>query len=186
MLIDNYDSFVYNLEQAIGIIDDDLTIVRNDSIDLNNLKQNSPDKVVISPGPKGPTDAGQCKEVITNLIEKDIPILGICLGHQVIAHTFGGTVSRLEVPIHGKVSSINHNNNELFKGVTNNFQATRYHSLTVSKTNFPENLNITAASQDGEIMAIEHKDHPIYGLQFHPESIMTDEGGKIIKNFLEL
>jgi len=187
LIIDNYDSFVYNIAQYLGELGVESDVIRNDKITLDKIKQKNYDAIVISPGPGTPEEKkyfGVCLDVITNM-GPTTPILGVCLGHQGIIHAFGGKVTNAGCVRHGKTSPINHTNSELFKGVSNPFRATRYHSLVGDKTIIPDILEVTAtAADDGEIMAIRHKEYLIEGVQFHPESIMTDEGKKILANFI--
>lgn len=184
LLIDNYDSFTYNLFQYIGEFDDDIRVYRNDKITSEEVLELNPDKIVISPGPKTPDEAGNCLEIIKDLSGK-IPILGICLGHQSIGQAFGGKVVHAKTLFHGKSSDIEHNGEGIFSGVKSPLKIARYHSLVVEKDSIPNCFKILAMTDDGEVMAIEHKDLDVIGLQFHPESIITDEGKKIIKNFVE-
>ena len=188
LIIDNYDSFVYNIAQYLGELGVESDVIRNDKITLDEIKQKNYDAIVISPGPGTPEDKkyfGVCLDVITNM-GPTTPILGVCLGHQGIIHAFGGKVTNAGCVRHGKTSPVNHNNSELFKGVSNPFRATRYHSLVGDKTIIPDILEVTAtAADDGEIMAIRHKKYLIEGVQFHPESIMTEEGKKILANFIK-
>jgi|TARA_B100001146_G_scaffold163736_1_gene144702 anthranilate synthase component II len=188
LIIDNYDSFVYNIAQRLGELGVSSDVIRNDKITINEIKDRNYDAIVISPGPGTPEDKryfGICKNVILELGPK-IPILGVCLGHQGIIDCFGGKVINAENIRHGKTSQIKHYDDSLFKGVKNPFRATRYHSLVGNKTIIPDSLKITAvAEDDGEIMGVSHKEFLIEGVQFHPESIMTDEGKKILKNFIE-
>ncbi|MCL2087800.1 MAG: aminodeoxychorismate/anthranilate synthase component II [Oscillospiraceae bacterium] len=184
LLIDNYDSFSYNLYQAIGVIDENIKVVRNDELSVEEIVGMSPTRVVISPGPGRPAGAGRCIEIVRAL-HKKIPLLGICLGHQVIFETFGGTVSYAAQLMHGKCSEITiDKDNPLFEGVSPVIRAARYHSLAGIKETLPPELKIIATAKDGEIMGLCHKEYPVYGLQFHPESILTPEGGKIVENFL--
>ncbi len=187
LIIDNYDSFVYNLAQYLGELGVESDVIRNDKITLEQIKQNNYDAIIISPGPGTPEEKkyfGVCSDVITNM-GPSTPILGVCLGHQGIIHAFGGKVTNAGCVRHGKTSPVNHNNSKLFKGVKNPFRATRYHSLVGDKTIIPDVLEVTAtAADDGEIMAIKHKEYLIEGVQFHPESIMTEEGKKILANFI--
>jgi len=187
LIIDNYDSFVYNIAQYLGELGVESDVIRNDKITLDEIKQNNYDAIVISPGPGTPEEKkyfGVCSDVITNM-GPTTPILGVCLGHQGIIHAFGGKVTNAGCVRHGKTSPVNHTNSELFKGVSNPFRATRYHSLVGDKTVIPDILEVTAtAADDGEIMAIRHKEYLIEGVQFHPESIMTEEGKKILANFI--
>ena len=188
LIIDNYDSFVYNIAQRLGELGVSSDVIRNDKITINEIKDRNYDAIVISPGPGTPEDKryfGICKNVILELGPK-IPILGVCLGHQGIIDCFGGKVTNAENIRHGKTSQIKHYDDSLFKGVKNPFRATRYHSLVGNKTIIPDSLKITAvAEDDGEIMGVSHREFFIEGVQFHPESIMTDEGKKILKNFIE-
>ena len=188
LIIDNYDSFVYNIAQRLGELGVSSDVIRNDKITINEIKDRNYDAIVISPGPGTPEDKryfGICKNVILELGPK-IPILGVCLGHQGIIDCFGGKVINARNIRHGKTSQIKHYGDSLFKGVENPFRATRYHSLVGEKTIIPDSLKITAvAEDDGEIMGVSHKEFLIEGVQFHPESIMTDEGKKILKNFIE-
>ena len=188
LIIDNYDSFVYNIAQRLGELGVSSDVIRNDKITINEIKNRNYDAIVISPGPGTPEDKryfGICKNVILELGSK-IPILGVCLGHQGIIDCFGGKVTNAGKIRHGKTSQIKHYDDSLFKGVKNPFRATRYHSLVGNKTIIPDSLKITAvAEDDGEIMGVSHKEFLIEGVQFHPESIMTDEGKKILKNFIE-
>jgi anthranilate synthase component 2 len=187
LIIDNYDSFVYNIAQYLGELGVDCEVIRNDKITLDEIKQNDYDAIIISPGPGTPEDKkyfGVCGNVIKNM-GPTTPILGVCLGHQGIIHAFGGKVTNAGCVRHGKTSSVNHTNSELFKDVKNPFRATRYHSLVGDKTVIPNVLQVTAtAADDGEIMAIKHKEYLIEGVQFHPESIMTEDGKKILANFI--
>ena len=188
LIIDNYDSFVYNIAQRLGELGVSSDVIRNDKITINEIKDRNYDAIVISPGPGTPEDKryfGICKNVILELGPK-IPILGVCLGHQGIIDCFGGKVINARNIRHGKTSQIKHYDDSLFKGVKNPFRATRHHSLVGNKTIIPDSLKITAvAEDDGEIMGVSHKEFLIEGVQFHPESIMTDEGKKILKNFIE-
>ena len=188
LIIDNYDSFVYNIAQYLGELGVDCDVIRNDKITLDEIKQNDYDAIIISPGPGIPEDKkyfGVCSDVIKNM-GSTTPILGVCLGHQGIIHAFGGKVTNAGCVRHGKTSSVNHTNSELFKDVKNPFRATRYHSLVGDKTVIPNVLQVTAtAADDGEIMAIKHKEYLIEGVQFHPESIMTEDGKKILANFIK-
>ncbi len=187
LILDNYDSFTYNLYQLVGNLEKDIVVKRNDEISVEEIEQLQPDSIIISPGPGNPTnkkDFGVCGEVIKEFNGK-IPILGVCLGHQGIFASFGGKIKRAE-PIHGKLSKITHCKNGLFKDVENSLFATRYHSLVCDKGSIPDCIEVIAETEDGTIMAIKHADSPIFGLQFHPESIGTASGVKIIKNFLKV
>ena len=187
LIIDNYDSFVYNIAQRLGELGVNSDVIRNDKITINEIKEKNYDAIIISPGPGTPEEEryfGICKDVIQKLGPK-LPILGICLGHQGIIDCFGGKVVNAGHVRHGKTSQIQHYNDSLFHGVKNPFSATRYHSLVGDKTIIPDSLKITAiAEDDGEIMGVSHKEYFIEGVQFHPESIMTDEGKKILENFI--
>lgn len=186
LLIDNYDSFTYNLYQGFVIAGADVKVVRNDAISIKEIEElKNLEGVVLSPGPGHPTDAGICIEVIQRLGHK-IPIFGVCLGHQAIGAAFGGTVDLADKVMHGKSSLIFHNRNKLFSRVHLPFQAARYHSLVVKKNDLPNVLSVEAEDVDGNIMALSHREYPIYGVQFHPESILTPEGQQIINNFVEI
>lgn len=185
LLIDNYDSFVYNLYQFIAVEDPDVRLVRNDRITPEEVLDMKPDAIVISPGPGKPSDAGVCIELIRQLKGR-IPILGVCLGHQAIGEAFGATVTHASRLMHGKTSLLTDVADDIiFKGIKKPVQVARYHSLSVQESTLPEELEVTARSDDGELMAMRHREYPIYGLQFHPESVMTPEGSAMIRNFLE-
>lgn len=187
LIIDNYDSFTYNLYQLLGEFEEDIIVKRNDELDIEDIKEINPEKIIISPGPGNPTnerDFGVCMQVIREL-GTQIPIFGVCLGHQGIFAAFGGQIIR-SIPVHGKQSLVFHQSTELFKDIGTPLQATRYHSLICDEKTIPDCLEITAKTNEGMIMAIKHKKYPIYGLQFHPESVGTDEGKRIMKNFLEM
>ena len=185
LMIDNYDSFVYNLIRYFEELNEEIVIYRNDKITINEIECMNLDGIIISPGPKSPKEAGLSLEIIERFKGK-IPILGICLGHQCIGYSFGGDIIKGREPVHGKISYINHNSEELFKNVRNPLRVTRYHSLIINKDNIPEDLDITSTTEDGVIMGIKHKEYPIYGLQFHPEAEMTEDGHKLLKNFIEI
>ncbi len=185
LMIDNYDSFTYNLVQYLGELGEELKVYRNDAISLAQIQKLKPSRIVISPGPGSPKDAGVSKDIIKELGPKT-PVLGVCLGHQCIGEVFGGKVSGAGRLMHGKTSLIYHNGKGIFKGIKNPFTATRYHSLLVQQTHFPRDLEITAETKEKEIMGLQHKKFPIYGVQFHPESILTESGKEILKNFLNL
>lgn len=186
VLIDNYDSFTYNLYQLMGEYRPDISVIRNDLTDVDGLRTMKPDRIVLSPGPKTPDEAGICMEAVKAFVGV-IPILGICLGHQCIGRAHGGTVSNAKRLMHGKQSDVLHMGDPLFDGVPDTFKAARYHSLTLMEDGFPDSLQILArAGDDGEIMAVRHRKHPVYGLQFHPESIYTEHGKRILKNFLAI
>lgn len=186
LVLDNYDSFVYNLVQYLGEYGAEPVVYRNDKISLDEIKELKPRGIVISPGPgsvENARDFGVCTDVIKNV---ERPILGICLGHQGIVYAFGGEIKRSEEIMHGKVSEVEHNGKGILKGVKNPLQGMRYHSLIASDENFPEELEVTARTKkSGEIFAVQHRKLPIYGVQFHPESVETEEGMRIIQNFLE-
>lgn len=187
LIIDNYDSFVYNIAQYLGELGVKCDVIRNDKITLDEIKKRDYDAIIISPGPGTPEDKkyfGVCSDVIKDM-GPQTPILGVCLGHQGIIDAFGGKVTNAGCVRHGKTSQVEHTNSELFKGVKNPFRATRYHSLVGDKTVIPDVLEVTAiADDDGEVMAIQHREYLIQGVQFHPESIMTEDGKKILENFI--
>ncbi|MFP6581907.1 MAG: aminodeoxychorismate/anthranilate synthase component II [Candidatus Hydrogenedentota bacterium] len=184
VLIDNYDSFTYNLVQYIGEFDTDIRVFRNDKIDEDGVCALKPDGVVISPGPCTPNEAGNSCAIIEALAG-EVPILGVCLGHQSIGAVFGGNVIRADRIMHGKVSAMTHTANALFEGVPDEFEATRYHSLIIERESCPEVLEVTAETSEGEIMAVAHRELPVWGLQFHPESILTGCGKQLISNFVD-
>ena len=188
LIIDNYDSFVYNLAQRLGELGVTSDVIRNDQVTIDEIKNNNYDAIIISPGPGTPDDKryfGVCKEVITEL-GSTTPILGVCLGHQGIISCFGGKVVNAGNVRHGKTSQVKHYNDSMFNGIKNPFRATRYHSLVGDKTIIPNSLKVTAiAEDDGEVMGVSHKEYLIEGVQFHPESILTDEGTKILGNFIK-
>lgn len=185
VLIDNYDSFTYNLAQYFGDLGAELRVVRNDQMSLDDLADLKPDHLVISPGPGEPIkDGGISPDAIRHFSGR-IPVLGVCLGHQCIAAVYGGVVERAPRLMHGKTSAIHHEGKGILKGLPNPFEATRYHSLIVNSA-IPEELEVTASTEAGEIMALQHKTHPTFGLQFHPESILTGQGKQILQNFLNL
>lgn len=184
LLIDNYDSFTYNLYQFIGSIYEDIMVVRNDKIGVSDIEDINPNGIVLSPGPKRPEDSGVCVDVIKKYGGR-IPILGICLGHQAIGYAYGAVINRAKEIKHGKTSLINHNGCGVFKGIKSPINVMRYHSLIVDNGTLPDELEVTATTEDGVIMGIKHKKYEVYGLQFHPESILTEWGMDIIKNFVE-
>lgn len=185
LLIDNYDSFTYNLYHYLVELGVDLDVRRNDAITVDEVQSLAPEGIILSPGPCTPDDAGICLELVKTMAGK-VPILGVCLGHQTIGQAFGGAVVRADMPMHGKVSPIHHRARGIFSGIPNGFNATRYHSLIVGRASLPESLMVTAETQDGLIMGLEHKTMPIYGVQFHPESIASEHGRILLKNFIDL
>jgi anthranilate synthase/aminodeoxychorismate synthase-like glutamine amidotransferase len=185
LVIDNYDSFTYNLVQLMGELGADLQVIRNDQLTLDDVRRMNPDQIVISPGPGTPDDGGVSLEVIREM-GKTTPVLGVCLGHQCIGQIYGGVVKRAEKLMHGKTSMIYHDNAPLFAGIPSPFEATRYHSLLVEEATLPDCLMVTARADSGEIMGLQHKEYPVMGVQFHPESILTVYGTKMLQNFMEL
>ena len=184
-LIDNYDSFTYNLVQYLGDLDIETAVYRNDKITTAQVMDQNPAGIVISPGPSAPDQAGICLELIRAAANNNTPLFGVCLGHQCIGQVFGGQVIQTP-PMHGKVSPITHKNKSVFKGLPSPFEATRYHSLIVEDGSFSDELEITARTEDGIIMGLAHKTKPIHGVQFHPESIATNHGHDILRNFIKL
>jgi anthranilate synthase component 2 len=184
LMIDNYDSFTYNLVQAISAFDADVRVVRNDAFDVAEELGRSPSRIVISPGPGTPERAGQSIAVILAAEEKRIPLLGVCLGHQAIAVAHGAVVDRAPAPMHGKTSRIDHGGRGIFLGLSRPFEATRYHSLAVREETLPPELEVTARSEDGIVMGLRHRTLPVDGVQFHPESILSAEGPRLIENFV--
>ena len=185
LMIDNYDSFTFNLVQYLGILGENIKVRRNDKISLDEIKKMAPSRIVISPGPGRPVDAGMSKDIIRHFY-KEIPILGVCLGHQCIGEVFGAEVINSGVVIHGKTSKIYHDGKSIFTGVENPFEAARYHSLILKKDTIPSSLEVTAHTEDGIIMGVRHKNYKLEGIQFHPESFLTPVGLKILKNFIDL
>lgn len=184
LVIDNYDSFTYNLVQYIQEIGEELVIRRNDQLRLEDIQAMEPDFILLSPGPGNPDTSGICLDIV-NKYYQDIPILGVCLGHQIIAQAFGGKIKKAIQPMHGKVSPMDHDQKTIFSGLPSPIQITRYHSLIVDEATLPECLEISAKSNDGEIMGLRHKQFRIEGVQFHPEAILTDSGKKMIQNFFK-
>ncbi len=184
-MIDNYDSFTYNLVQYFWELGCEMDVVRNDQITISEIRKRGYAGVVLSPGPGDPSDSGICRDVVQELSGK-LPILGVCLGHQVIGEMFGGKVVRAPRLMHGKTSMILHDDSELFREIDNPFEATRYHSLVVSRESLPDSLKITAWTREGEIMGLAHRTLPVWGVQFHPESILTVQGKQMLANFLRL
>lgn len=183
LLIDNYDSFTYNLYQYMGIFHRDIQVVRNDKITVEEIQKLRPERIVLSPGPKNPDDAGICMDVVRKFYDK-VPILGICLGHQSIGAAFGAKVVHAKELMHGKQSLISHSGRGIFCGIPSPVKVARYHSLAVDEKTLPPDFDILARTDDGEIMAMEHKKYPVIGIQFHPESVFTEHGKKMIENFL--
>lgn len=185
LMIDNYDSFTYNLVQYLAELGQEVKISRNDEITIEEIRRIKPDHIVISPGPGEPRNAGISEEVIRQF-GQSLPVLGVCLGHQALGEVFGGTVERAPELMHGKVSAINHNGRDLFAGLPQGYKATRYHSLVVRRSDLPEALEVTAWTGNGLIMGLKHRQYPIYGVQFHPESILTEYGKELLTNFLSM
>ncbi len=185
-LIDNYDSFTYNIVQYLGDLKADVEVCRNDEKTAQEIIDSKPDGILLSPGPSDPNHAGICLELISLAAKNNIPLFGICLGHQSIAQAFGGNIVRAPKPVHGKTSEITHNGQGIFKGIPSPYPVTRYHSLIAQRDSLPECLEITAQTDDGIIMALSHKEKPIHCVQFHPESIATEHGHTLLKNFLGL
>lgn len=186
LVIDNYDSFTYNLVQYLGELGADIRVHRNDQITVDEVERMKPARIVISPGPGRPEDAGITTEVIRRL-GATTPILGVCLGHQAIGVVYGGTVCRAHTPMHGKTSTVVHDGKGVFAGLEGPFEAGRYHSLVISTADVPPELEVSARTrEDGTIMAVRHRSHPVHGVQFHPESVLTGQGRRILQNFLEV
>ncbi|MBV8568768.1 MAG: aminodeoxychorismate/anthranilate synthase component II [Methylobacteriaceae bacterium] len=184
-LIDNYDSFTWNLVHYLGALGADVSVYRNDDISVAEVVAGGPDAIVLSPGPCTPKEAGICRDLI-GAAGETIPIFGVCLGHQAIGEVYGGEVVRAPVPMHGKLSQILHRGETVFRGINAPFSATRYHSLIIERGSVPNDLAITAETGDGLIMGVSHREHPVHGVQFHPESILSEHGTVILKNFLDL
>ncbi|HEY1612700.1 MAG TPA: aminodeoxychorismate/anthranilate synthase component II [Rhizomicrobium sp.] len=185
LLIDNYDSFTYNLVHYLAELGADVVVKRNDELSASDAMALRPDAIVLSPGPCDPDKAGICLDLIAASAGR-VPLLGVCLGHQAIGQVFGGRVVRAPVPMHGKVSRVHHTGKGVFRGLNNDFEATRYHSLTLEPESMPAFLEVTATTQDGVIMGVMHRQHPIHGVQFHPESIASENGHALLQNFLTL
>ena len=185
LVIDNYDSFTYNLVQYLGELKVEMQVHRNDQIAIDKIRELKPERILVSPGPCSPRESGLSNEIIREFGPK-VPLFGVCLGHQCIGHTFGGNVIVNYRMMHGKTSPIKHNGKDLFEGMPNPFAATRYHSLVIQRDSLPDCLEVTAETEEGEIMGVKHKEFPIWGVQFHPESILTENGRQILKNFLKL
>lgn len=184
LMIDNYDSFTYNLVQYLMMLKEEVMVVRNDAIGIEEIKELNPEIIILSPGPCTPTESGVCMNVLESLKEQ-FPILGICLGHQAIAQAFGGEIIKAIRPVHGKVSAIKHDGRGVFKGLNQPLKVTRYHSLVVNRENLPDCLEVTAVAEDGQIMGLRHKTYMIEGVQFHPEAILTEQGHELLLNFLK-
>ena len=185
LLIDNYDSFTYNLFHYLGELGAQVSVKRNDELTADEALSMKPEAIVLSPGPCTPNEAGICLDLIKKADGK-MPILGVCLGHQAIGQIYGGTIVRAPEPMHGKVSRIHHTGKSVFRGLNNDFEATRYHSLTIAPESMPAALEVTATSSDGVIQGVMHKTHPVHGVQFHPESIASENGHALLQNFLTL
>jgi anthranilate synthase/aminodeoxychorismate synthase-like glutamine amidotransferase len=184
LMIDNYDSFTYNLVQYLGSLGADLHVYRNDKLTIDEIRDMAPEKIVISPGPCTPNEAGISVELIEKL-GAEIPILGVCLGHQSIGQAYGGNVIRAPKVMHGKTSLIHHDGRTVYAGLPNPFEATRYHSLIIERESMPDCLELSAQTEDGIVMGVRHREHPVEGIQFHPESILTEVGMDLLRNFLE-
>ena len=185
ILVDNYDSFTWNLFHHLGALGATVTVVRNDAISVEDLLKGKPDAIVLSPGPRTPRDAGICLSLL-KAAGSTTPILGVCLGHQAIGDAYGAQITRAPIPMHGKVSVIHHQGEAVFRGINGPFRATRYHSLVVDEATLPDDLVVTARSDDGVVMGLSHKVHPVHGVQFHPESISSDYGRVVFGNFLSI
>lgn len=185
LIIDNYDSFTYNIYQYLGELYSNIKVIRNDELSLEEIRNLNPSAIVFSPGPGPPSDTGICREVLDKF-KGVVPILGICIGHQLIGEYFGGQVIRADKIYHGEISTINHSTKDLFKNLEDNIEVMRYHSLILKRDSIPKSLEITAETLDGVVMGLKHKDYKIYGVQFHPESLLTSSGKAILKNFIEV
>ncbi len=185
LVIDNYDSFTYNLVQYLGEMNAEVVVHRNDQITLDQISALGPERIVISPGPRSPRESGLSNDVIRSFAG-EVPILGVCLGHQCIGHVFGGSVVRNYRIMHGKTSRIRHNGRDLFDGLPNMFSATRYHSLVIGRDSMPSCLEVTADTEEGEVMGVRHRELPVFGVQFHPESVLTENGRALLANFLRM
>ena len=185
LLIDNYDSFTYNLFHYLGELGADVRVQRNDEISVAEALGMKADAIVLSPGPCTPNEAGICLDLIREAKGR-VPILGVCLGHQSIGQVYGGKIVRANEPMHGKLSRVHHTGKSVFRGLNNDFEATRYHSLTIAPDSMPADLEITATTEDGTIMGVMHKRHPVHGVQFHPESIASEQGHALLQNFLDI
>jgi anthranilate synthase component 2 len=185
LFIDNYDSFTFNLVSMMGALEPDLRVVRNDEVTVEEVRAMDPDGIVLSPGPGRPVDSGVCPEVVRQLAP-EVPILGVCLGHQAIVEVFGGAVARAKAPMHGKTSPVVHDGSGVLLGLPSPFAAGRYHSLAAVPESIPDDLVLQGTTPDGEVMAVRHRRYPCHGVQFHPESILTPEGGVVLQNFIAL
>jgi anthranilate synthase component 2 len=185
VLIDNYDSFTFNLVHYLGGLGADVAVHRNDAVSADQVMAMQPEAIVLSPGPCTPKEAGICLDLIARASDR-VPILGVCLGHQAIGQAFGGDVVRAPKPVHGKLSDIRHEGQSVFRGINGPFKATRYHSLVVARDTMPDDLEVTAETEDGLVMGLAHRSRPVHGVQFHPESIASEHGHRILKNFIEL
>ena len=186
LMIDNYDSFVYNLKAYLDELNEDVKVIRNDKITIEQISEMKNLRgIIISPGPKSPKDSGICVEVVKKFSGK-IPILGVCLGHQIIGYEFGAVIEKGQKPMHGKVTKIFHNKSNLFRNLENPYEVTRYHSLVINEDTLPEELVVDARSEDNAVMAVSHKKYPVYGVQFHPEAVMTQYGHELLQNFINL
>ncbi len=186
VLIDNYDSFTYNLVQYIGELGADVTVHRNDKVSVDEVMATYAHGIVLSPGPCTPNEAGICLDLVKTAAKAKKPLFGVCLGHQSLGQAFGGDIVRADTIMHGKLSKIKHTNKGVFSDIPDNFDATRYHSLTVKPETLPDCLEVTAQTEDGTIMGLQHKELPLHGVQFHPESIASEHGHRLLKNFLEI